>query len=152
MQPLRKIGILLIAAGLLAIAATALLTLRARKSAVAEAEESAKIPDRPEDIAIGLEQGETEWRVFVSADNDRDIAPDEQLTYQFDDGTIVRVRGHIVTAFLSHGYWKDLATGSRRAWGIGALLAILVGVGFAFRKSAAAQEAPASNGADSEGH
>jgi hypothetical protein len=146
MQPLRKIGILLIAAGLLAIAATALLTLRARKSAVAEAEESAKIPDRPEDIAIGLEQGETEWRVFVSADNDRDIAPDEQLTYQFDDGTIVRVRGHIVTAFLSHGYWKDLATGSRRAWGIGALLAILVGVGFAFRKPEAAQDSSGGSG------
>ncbi len=149
-QSLRALGFLLIAAGLLTIAAIALLTLRARRSAVAEAEESAKVPDRPEDIAIGLEKGETEWRVFVSSDNDRDIGPDEQLTYLFDDGTIVRVRGHMVIAFLSRGYWKDLATGSRRVWGIVALVVLTVGVGLVFRRPVGAPNPPPDSGAPAD--
>ena len=148
---MRTVGFLLILAGLLTIAATALITWRARKSAIAEAEQSAKIPDRPEAIAIGLEEGETEWTVFVSVFNDRDIAPDEQLTYEFEDGTIARVRGHKVIAFLSRGYWKDLVSGTRRVWGIAALIALIVGFGFTFRRPGPEPVPPASSGAVGSG-
>ena len=115
---LRVVSNVLLVAGALTVALLMLVTLVVREKAVSEAKQSEASLEGAE-ITIYLAEGDPEWHAAVSPGPTGGF-PTGSFTCEFDDGTIVRIRGDKVEAFLSRGYWRDLIGGAR-------LLALIIG-------------------------
>jgi hypothetical protein len=116
---LRVVSNLLLLAGALIVALLMLVTLVVRQKAVSEAEKS-EASLLGAEITIYQAEGDPEWHAAISQGPTGGFPPDS-FTCEFDDGTIVRIRGDKVETFLSHGYWHDLLSGVR-------LFVLIIGV------------------------
>lgn len=116
---LRVASHLLLLAGALMVSLVLLVTFVVRQAAVSEAEKS-EASLLGAEVTIYLAEGDPQWHAAVSPGPTGGLPPDS-FTCEFDDGTIVRIRGDKVVAFLSHGYWRDLLSGVR-------LVVLIVGV------------------------
>jgi hypothetical protein len=122
---LRVVSNLLLVAGALTVALLALVTLVVRQKAVSEAKQS-EASFEGAGITIYQVEGDPTWRVGVYPGPTGGMPPDS-YTCEFDDGTIVRIRGDKVEAFLSRGYWRDLVGGARLFALIGGMVALAFG-------------------------